>query len=215
MSPVDKESFMNRFPIFRSAAEPVAEKIIGRSSHQKFQQNTYFYRDGDRCPGLPFFLEGEVRVYKTGGTGREITLYEIFPGETCILNAAAILGRRHYPADAVATRDGVLLYLPERVLHDLMARHQSMRTFIFSLFSRRFHEIIELVEEVTFGKLDLRLQDYLIEKAENNQLVTTHQVIANDLGSSREVISRLLKDFERKGNIALSRNHIQLLGLSP
>ena len=72
-----------------------------------------------------------------------------------------------------------------------------------------------MIEEVTFGKMDVRLEDYLIEKAENNQLETTHQVIANDLGTSREVVSRLLKDFERRGQIALSRNRIELLKLIP
>ena len=103
-----------------------------------------------------------------------------------------------------------MLYLPESVFQTLMANHQEMRTFIFSLFSRRYREIIELIEEVTFGKLGERLEDYLIEKAENDELRTTHQYIANDLGTSREVVSRLLKDFERQGKIILSRNHIQL-----
>lgn len=213
MSRVDKETFINIFPVFRSETASMAEQIINASSHQDFQKDTHFYREGDRCPGIPFFLDGEVRVYKTGSSGREITLYEIFPGETCILNAACLLGRSQYPADAVATRDGAMLYLPEKVFHDLMAAQQPMRNFVFSLFSRRFQEIITLVEEVTFGKLDVRLEDYLIEKAENNELETTHQSIANDLGTSREVISRLLKDFERKGKIALARNHIQLLAL--
>ena len=156
-------------------------------------------------------MSGEIRVYKIGETGREITLYEIYPGETCILNAACILSHRNYPANAVGLVDGTMLYLPEGVFKRLLAEHQVMRTFIFSLFSQRFGEIIELIEEVTFGKLDVRLEDYLIEKAENDALQTTHQNIANDLGTSREVVSRLLKDFENKGRIALSRNHIRLL----
>jgi CRP/FNR family transcriptional regulator len=212
---VPKEELLKIFPVIRNQADSLAEKILISSSHQNFRKDTRFYQEGDRCPGIPFFLEGEVRVYKTGSSGREITLYEIFPGETCILNAACILGNRHYPADAVALKDGAMLYLPEKIFQGLIADHPEMRTFIFSLFSLRYHEIIELIEEVTFGKMDVRLEDYLIEKAENNELETTHQVIANDLGTSREVVSRLLKDFERRGNIALSRNRIQLLQLIP
>ena len=215
MAFADKKKFIKLFPAIRSETEPLAEKILTSSTHKEFSSGTRFYQEGDRCPGIPFFLDGEVRVYKTSGSGREITLYEILPGETCILNAACILGSQQYPASAVALKDGAMLYLPEKVFHSLIGEYAEMRSFIFSLFSRRFHEIIELIEEVTFGKLDVRLEDYLIEKAENDELETTHQAIANDLGTSREVVSRLLKDFERRGQIALSRNHIQLMKLLP
>ena len=213
MKSITREELVTVFPIFSHKEKHLAEQILASSSHQLFHKEQRFYNEGDRCPGIPFFLDGEVRVYKTGSSGREITLYEILPGETCILNAACILGSQQYPANAVALQDGAMLYLPEKVFHSLIGEYPEMRSFIFSLFSRRFHEIIELIEEVTFGKLDVRLEDYLIEKAENNQLETTHQVIANDLGTSREVVSRLLKDFERKGHIALSRNRIRLLNL--
>ena len=215
MEKVTTDEFLATFPVFRQEDNTLVAQILETASLQNFSKETRFYHQGDRCPGIPFFLDGEVRVYKTGSSGREITLYEILPGETCILNAACILGSQQYPADAVALRDGMMLYLPEKVFHELMADHPMMRSFIFSLFSRRFHEIIELIEEVTFGKLDMRLEDYLIEKAENNRLETTHQVIANDLGTSREVVSRLLKDLERRGKIALSRNRVQLLDLIP
>ena len=186
------------------------ETILSTSSHQSFSCKSQLYLEGDKCPGIAFLLSGEIRVYKIGETGREITLYDIFPGETCILNASCILSHQNYPANAMGLIEGTMLYLPESVFQTLMANHQEMRTFIFSLFSRRYHEIIELIEEVTFGKLGDRLEDYLIEKAENDELRTTHQYIANDLGTSREVVSRLLKDFERQGKIILSRNHIQL-----
>ena len=215
MTSAERQAFIGLFPAIRSETGSLAEKILESSTHKEFSKGTRFYHEGDRCPGIPFFLDGEVRVYKSSSSGREITLYEILPGETCILNAACILSSRQYPADAMALVDGKMLYLPEKVFLALMAEHPQMRTFIFSLFSRRFHEIIELIEEVTFGKMDERLEDYLIEKATNDELETTHQSIANDLGTSREVVSRLLKDFERRGHISLSRNRIQLLNLLP
>lgn len=210
MQPINEEEFLRAFPVFKSGEKKLIETILSTSSHQSFSYNTQLYLEGDKCPGIAFLLSGEIRVYKVGESGREITLYEIFPGETCILNASCILSHQNYPANAMGLTDGTMLYLPEGVFQTLMANHLSMRTFIFSLFSRRYHEIIELIEEVTFGKMDVRLEDYLIEKAENDELRTTHQHIANDLGTSREVVSRLLKDFERQGKIILSRNHIQL-----
>lgn len=86
-----------------------------------------------------------------------------------------------------------------------------MREFVFTLLSRRLATVMELVEEVAFGRMDERLMEYLIEKSENDLLETTHQKIANDLGTSREVVSRLLKDFERKQRLRLSRNSITLI----
>ena len=211
MKQVTKEEFLNSFQIFKGSDQSLVDTLLTASSCQSFFSHTQLYLEGDRCPGIAFVLSGEIRVYKIGETGREITLYEIYPGETCILNAACILSNRKYPANAVGLIDGTMLYLPEDIFMKLLAQHQVMRTFIFSLFSQRFGEIIELIEEVTFGKMDVRLEDYLVEKAENDVLQTTHQNIANDLGTSREVVSRLLKDFEHKGRIALSRNHIRLL----
>lgn len=211
MNKVTQKEFLTAFPIFKDGDKLIVDTILSASSCQSFFSHTQLYLEGDKCPGIAFVLSGEIRVYKIGETGREITLYEIYSGETCILNAACILSHRNYPANAVGLIDGTMLYLPEGIFKRLLAEHQVMRTFIFSLFSQRFGEIIELIEEVTFGKMDVRLEDYLIEKAENDALVTTHQNIANDLGTSREVVSRLLKDFEHKGRIALSRNHIRLI----
>jgi CRP/FNR family transcriptional regulator len=150
-------------------------------------------------------------VFKVGETGREITLYEIGPGETCILNASCILSGRTYPANAVSLTNVDLLLIPSTDFRRLVDEHEAMRDFVFNLLSRRLSGVMELVEEVAFGRLDERLMEYLVEKSENNLLETTHQKIANDLGTSREVVSRLLKDFERKSEVRLSRNSITLL----
>jgi CRP/FNR family transcriptional regulator len=93
----------------------------------------------------------------------------------------------------------------------MVSEHEALRAFVFGLLSRRLASVMELVEEVAFGRMDQRLMDYLIEKSENNKLETTHQKIASNLGTSREVVSRLLKDFERKQEVKLSRNLITLL----
>ena len=215
MQRVTRDEFLKIFPVLRDEKKQLVEAILTASSYKRFVPNTQLYTEGDRCPGIAFVLSGQIRVYKISKSGREITLYEIFPGETCILNASCIISHQNYPANAIGLTKGEMLYLPEHIFQHLMSAHQAMRSFIFSLFSRRFHEIIELIEEVTFGKMDVRLEDYLIEKAENDELQTTHQLIANDLGTSREVVSRLLKDFERQGKIALSRNRIRLLNLLP
>lgn len=213
MNGVTKEEFLTVFPVFKKSRDSLVDDILSSAIYKEFRENTQFYTDGDLCPGIGLFIKGEVRVYKVGEGGREITLYEIFPGETCILNASCILSHGNYPANAVAVSDGAVLFLPEKVFRRMVSEYESMRGFIFSLFSLRFAAIMELIEEVAFGKMDKRLTEYLVEKSENNMLDSTHQQIANDLGTSREVISRLLKDLEKRDKLVLARHKIHIKSL--
>jgi CRP/FNR family transcriptional regulator len=214
MAKITIDQFSELFPSFRGAKGPLAEEIVLGSIYKALPARTSLYHEGDGCQGIGFVLSGEIRVFKVGHQeDKEVTLYEIYPGETCILNASCILSNTRYPADAMTLTDVELLFLSSDRFLNLMARHEELRGYIFMFLSQRLAEIIELLEEVTFGRLDDRLAEYLIQKAQNGILQTTHQNIANDLGSSREVISRLLKDFERKGRVVVSRNRIQLLKL--
>ena len=213
MENVSTDSFLKIFPVCRNEQTLQLEKLLTNGVKRNLSKGDSLYFEGDQCQGIGFLLSGEIRVFKIGEIGREITLYEIFPGETCILNASCLLSSQRYPANAAATADGTILFIPADFFMGMMSASAIMRDFIFSLFSRRFNEIIELLEEVTFGKLNERLSEYLIEKSCNDLLLTSHQKIANDLGTSREVISRLLKDFERKGQVALSRNQVRIIRL--
>ncbi len=188
------------------------QEMLSSSGMQSIPSGARIYAEGDSCSAIAFVLSGEIRVYKIGETGREITLYEIGPGETCILNASCILSHTSYPANALAATDVDVLLVPSAVFRRLVTENEAMSDFVFTLLSRRLSLVMELVEEVAFGRLDERLMEYLIEKSENGILETTHQKIANDLGTSREVVSRLLKDFERSGKVRLSRNSISLAG---
>ena len=205
---------LEHFPAIRRGTAELVEGILAAASLARVPRGTVIYRKGDPCRAIGLFLAGEVRVYAESG-GREITLYEILPGETCILNASCILSRRSYPANAVAVEDVEALMLPAEAFRALMLAHEAMRDFLFGLFSDRLTLVLELVQEVAFGRLESRLGEYLVARAENDLLRATHQAIANDLGTSREVISRILKDLERAGLVSLSRSEIRLTGLSP
>jgi len=207
--PID--AFISAFPMFRKAPRELIQGLLSVARQQAIPADTRIYSDGDDCQAIAFVLSGDIRVYKIGETGREITLYEIGEGETCILNASCILSGSTYPANAVATTDVDALLVPSADFRRLVMAHEEMRTFVFTLLSQRLATVMELIEEVAFGRMDQRLMDYLVEKAENNKLETTHQKIASDLGTSREVVSRLLKDLERKKKVRLSRNSITLL----
>jgi CRP/FNR family transcriptional regulator len=169
--------------------------------------------EGEMCQDFILMLSGEKRIFKMGGSAREITLYEIGPGDICVLNASCILSNTRLPANAATTRETEVLSLPAQHFLDMIGGYEEMRSFVHSHINTGFASIMALIAEVAFGKMDERLTDYLIEKSENSKLQRTHQQIANDLGTSREVVSRLLKEFERQGLILLSRNFIELKNL--
>jgi len=203
--------FIKTFPVLSSSRDSLVKELLAASRVQDVPAGSRLYAEGDACAAIAFVLDGEIRVYKISESGREITLYEIGQGETCILNASCILSGTSYPVNAVTLTPTRILLIPSTIFRKLMGEHEQLREFVFSLLSLRLSSVMELVEEVAFGRMDQRLLDYLVEKSENDRLETTHQKIANDLGSSREVVSRLLKDFERKGQVRLARNEITLL----
>jgi CRP/FNR family transcriptional regulator len=211
---ITAQDFIKAFPTFRSGLRELVPKMLTASRQQSIPRSARIYAEGDTCSAIAFVLSGEIRVYKIGESGREITLYEIGPGETCILNASCILAHRSYPANAVAVSDVDVILIPSADFRRLVMEREEMRDFVFTLLSQRLAAVMELVEEVAFGRLDERLMDYLIEKSGDGILESTHQKIANDLGTSREVVSRLLKDFERKQLVRLSRNSVTLLKTS-
>jgi len=207
------DEFLKAFPSFRSGPGALIQKLTTAGQLQLIPAQTRIFSKGDTCKAIAFVLSGEIRVFKIGEKGREITLYEVGPGETCILNAACILSNTTYPANALATSDVSGLLVSSSDFRAIVKEYVEMRDFVFTLLSRRLAAVMELVEEVAFGRMDQRLMDYLVEKSENGLIETTHQKIANDLGTSREVVSRLLKDFERKERVSLSRNSIILLNV--
>ncbi len=208
---MDRIDFLRAFPAFKKSADALVRELVSLGQTKNIPAGTQIYAEGGACPAIAFVLSGEVRVYKIGQTGREITLYEIGAGETCILNASCILSGTSYPAHASAVTEVEAMLVPSSAFRRLVDEREEMRDFVFTLLSQRLAGVMELVEEVAFGRMDERLEEYLVERSENGRLETTHQKIANDLGTSREVVSRLLKDFERKGLVGLSRNSIHLL----
>ncbi len=211
MLSMTKNEFIKIFPAFSRSDQSLVTALLESGQAKTIPGSAQVYREGDACGSIAFILSGAIRVYKIGQTGKEITLYEIGPGETCILNASCILSGKTYPAHAATLAETTVHLVPSDLFRRLVNEHVPMRDFVFTLLSQRLAGVMELVEEVAFGRMDERLMDYLVEKAEDNRLESTHQTVANDLGTSREVVSRLLKDFERKGQVRLSRNSITLL----
>jgi len=168
-------------------------------------------RENDQCEFLPLVISGRLRVYKTAENGREVTLYTVEPGSSCVLSAAGILKKTDFPARAVAETETRLLLVSGTTVAELYDRYKGWRDFILSLYTDRVSSVIHLVEEVLFRRLDERLADFLHDKARYDGTVRmTHQKIAEELGSTREVISRLLKELEIRGTIRQKRGEISI-----
>jgi CRP/FNR family transcriptional regulator len=190
----------------------------------EFKQNAYMARipagrdvfaEGDRAEGIALLLNGVVRVYKIGETGREITLYRFGTGESCVLTANAILSQKTFPALATVEEDAEAIMIPADTFRLWVGRSDLWRGFVFDLLSQRLATMLAVVDEVTFRRMDSRLAALLLERsALENPIRTTHQEIAAELGSSREVISRILADFAALGFVSLSRGTIEVLDRS-
>ena len=156
---------------------------------------------------LPF--AGSIRVIKPAVSGREILLYRLEPGDSCVLTASCLLGHATYSARGVVDSDLVGYTISQAMFQRLLAESALFREFIFRYFAERVTDLMQLVEEIAFGGMDQRLANYLLERGP--QIETTHQVIADELGTAREVVSRHLKDFERRGLVMLGRGHLGIV----
>lgn len=169
--------------------------------------------EGDSCSHLALVTEGGARVFKLAESGREITLYRVEAGECCILTASCMLSGRPFPANASVESDLQAILVPRQRVIDWMQPHAAWRHFLWNLLAERLGDVISLVEEVSFRRMDERLADYLLAHVIDcrEPLQATHQRIAADLGTSREVVSRILKDFQLRGLLELGRGRILVL----
>lgn len=207
----DWHSFTERFPTLLTGK--LSERRLRNSGVvREVGAGDVLYRDGDECTHLPLVIAGELLLTKHAENGRAITLYRVAGGESCILSALSILNAEPFPAEAISKNTSTLLLVPAEVLRDLISHDDRWRDLVFSTYHRRLSGLIALIEEVVFRKLDVRLAELLLARTggESEALIATHQELAEELGSSREVVSRLLKEWERQDILSLRRGHISI-----
>jgi len=171
---------------------------------------TVMFSEGSDCRGYVMLLEGTVRVQKTSEDGREIVLYRVEEGESCIMTTTCMISDDQYGAEGIAETDITLATLPPATFNHLLGKSGKFRNFVFEVYAKRMSMLMMLVDEVVFKKLDKRLAQLLLDRKDDHFEVT-HQDIALELGSVREVVSRQLKVFERQGMVKLGRGMINIL----
>ena len=197
-----------RYPVLAELPAAARERLWARMQSMRVPAGTVLFDDHQACEGFPFVVSGSIRVIKASPSGRELPLYRVAPGETCVISSSCLLGHEDYNARGVAESDTEMVMLPKAVFDELLGE-PAFRGFVFHLFADRIADLMQLIEEVAFHKLDQRLAALLLGKG--RVLHTTHQQLADELGSVREMVSRLLKGFAAQGLVKLGREQVALI----
>lgn len=168
------------------------------------------FHEGDSCEGVPFVVKGCIRVSKIGKNGKEMSVYRVNAGETCILSVMSILTNEPYPLTAIVEEDAEAFIIPYEEFKKLMGASSDFQDYIYKTIMYRFQEVIKVMDEVIFHSTDERIIKFLLKYTENDgdMIEATHVKIAMEIGTAREVVSRLLKEMERKGWVHLSRGKV-------
>lgn len=207
----ETHSWLERFPGLSKLEPKIKELILSRSTIVDVAAGTTIFGPGKSPENMLFLLDGTVRVQQVSETGHEIVLYRINAGQSCVLTTACLLAYEDYSAEGIAESAVQAAAVPRDVFDQLVAQSKSFRDFVFAAFSKRITDLFLMIDEVAFQKLDVRLADKLIALAGENDVVpTTHQKLSVELGTAREVVSRQLQEFQRRGWIGQARGSVTL-----
>ncbi|WP_417247805.1 Crp/Fnr family transcriptional regulator [Celeribacter sp.] len=204
-------NWIDRFEGLSRLEPRLRERIVSQSQVVNLPANTVLFGPGKRPENLLLLLNGTVRVQQTTEGGREIVLYRVHAGESCVMTTACLLAYEDYSAEGIAETDVEAAAIPRRVFDDLVAKSLDFRNFVFSAYSRRITDLFHVIEEIAFQKVDIRLAQKLVQLAgESDTLHATHAQLAAELGTAREVISRQLQEFQRRGWVETGRGTVRL-----
>lgn len=196
--------------------EALINEIVQVGTFKEVPEGFKLMEIGDYLKGMPLLVSGAIKVLREDSDGNELLLYYLEKGDTCSMTLTCCMGDARSEIRAIAETDAKLIMVPIRKMEEWTAKYKSWRNFVFQSYHARLNEMLNTLDSIAFDKMDMRLVDYLKEKAritQGNIIRTTHQEIAYDLNTSRVVISRLLKKLEQMGKIELNRNHIKILEL--
>lgn len=205
------QDWTSLFPGLSQLEDGLRARLRAESTVVSVPEGSVIFGPGTAPTSLLLLLEGRVRVQQQSESGREIVLYRVEAGESCVMTTACLLAYDDYSAEGIAETDLRAAAIPRGVFDDLVASSVAFRTFIFTAYARRMTDLFLVIEEIAFQRLDIRLAQKLVELSRGaDQLHLTHQKLAAELGTAREVVSRQLAEFQRRGWIALTRGVVDL-----
>ena len=204
--------WIDRFDGLRGLDDDIRALLLARGRLVAMPKGTVAFGPGKRAENLLLMLKGSVRVQQVSDAGREIVLFRIQAGESCVLTAACLLAGQAYAAEGIAETDIGAVAIPQEVFDDLVARAPAFRNFVFSAYSKRMTDLFFLIDEIAFQRMDIRLAQKLLDLSQGqDSLRITHQQLSVELGTAREVVSRQLLEFQRRGWVAQARGVVMIL----
>jgi len=182
--------------------------LADRGSQVCFEQGRYVFRSASACNVFMVLLAGTIRVQLSSSRGREVTLYRVTPGDACCVTTSCMFSGDAYPVEAIAESRVEAIAIDREVFHLILDRSPAFRQYVFDGYATNLASIIAKFEQTSFSSIDTRLSGALLELDDKGESRVTHQELAGELGTAREVISRRLKQFESEGWIRLSRGRI-------
>jgi len=204
-----REQLLGQYPALRELSDEEVGRMLAEGTVREVPAGTVMFDEAQPCMGFPFVLKGEIGVSKLSENGREIQLYTVDAGESCILTSSCLLGSVDYDAHGVALADTTVFILPRPTFERLLRSSDAFRHYVFGLFADRISDLMQTVEEVAFKRLDQRLASLLLRRGP--RIRATHQQLADELGSVREIISRIVRNFATQGLVKTGREQITVL----
>ncbi|MBU9698876.1 Crp/Fnr family transcriptional regulator [Rhodobacteraceae bacterium HSP-20] len=204
--------WIEQFPGLSRLEPAIRDVLTRKSAVVTVREGSVIFGPGKSPENLLLLLEGRVRVQQVSEAGREIVLYRVEAGQSCVLTTACLLAHEGYSAEGIAETDVRAVAIPRTVFDDLIAQSVTFRTFIFTAYSKRITDLFQIIEDIAFQRVDIRLAQKLLDlERGTGQIKATHQQLAAELGTAREVISRQLGEFQRRGWIKQSRGSVELV----
>jgi CRP/FNR family transcriptional regulator len=209
LNPIERGALLRTYPVLYELPAPLLKRVEVAASPVHASAGQRLFSDGSPCTYYPLLIEGTIRASKISPEGHEILLYRVSPGESCVITVVTLLGEIPYPAIGTAETELALFAVPRSVFLEIVLESPAFRVFVFNALSHRISHLMALVDDVAFRRVDQRLASRLLLQRQSD--ATTHQMLADELGTSREVVSRILETFQHAGMIRLGRKRIEIL----
>ena len=206
--------FQDYFPVWNRLTAVQQNRLLTGLTSRKVKKGTILHNGSADCTGLLLIKTGQLRAYILSDEGREITIYRLFDRDMCLFSASCILNSIQFEITITAEKDTEFWLIPSELYKNLLTESAPLANYTNELMAARFSDVMWLIEQILWKSLDKRLAAFLLEEAaieDSNELKITHEIIANHLGSHREVITRMLRYFQSEGIVKLSRGKITLL----
>jgi CRP/FNR family transcriptional regulator len=209
MNTTDRERLLRIYPVLRELSPDLLLKVEETARRVQAAAGQRLFDDGSPCTHYPLLIEGIIRASKSSPDGHGILLYRLHPGESCVISVVALLGETCYPAVGTAESNLSLFQIPRSLFLEMVLLSPAFRVFVFNSLSQRIAHLMALIDDVAFHRVDQRLAWRLL--LHRQPITATHQMLADELGTTREVVSRILEAFQQSGMLRLGRKRIEIL----